>query len=228
MARCDVTANGSITVRSDTVRVSIRKAVEGRNNPPSFFEIVPENAVAGDLIRVPLAVVDPDTGQTHTFEILMGPPGAEIVEDTIFQWRSGEVATQYEVTIAVRDNGQPPAADTGRFTIVISQKPIESYNIVLSAGPNGAIVHEGSGDTVIIEAGLDISFTIRPDEGYHIAEVLVDNQPDADAAANGVYQFKEIGANHTLAATFAIDQCTLAVAALSGKWQYKSERNTIL
>ena len=76
------------------------------------------------------------------------------------------------------------------------------YTIAASAGTNGSISQDGN---VEVEYGDSQSFTITPEECYHIASVLVDDVDVTDAviAANGVYTFENVTANHTIAATFA-------------------------
>ena len=77
------------------------------------------------------------------------------------------------------------------------------FTITASADPNGSIDSNGN---VEVEYGESQSFTITPDECYHIASVIVDDNvdvTDAVIAANGVYTFADVTANHTIAATFA-------------------------
>jgi hypothetical protein len=51
-----------------------------------------------------------------------------------------------------------------------------------------------------VEYGDDQSFTITAAEGYHIADVLVD---EVSVGVVGSYTFEDVTANHTIAASFA-------------------------
>ncbi len=53
----------------------------------------------------------------------------------------------------------------------------------------------------MVIAGADQSFTITPDSGYQVADVLVDG---ASVGAVTSYTFNNVMANHTIAASFAM------------------------
>ena len=72
----------------------------------------------------------------------------------------------------------------------------ETYTITASAGPNGSM--SPSGDVTVNE-GTDQSFTITPDTGYQINDVLVDGN---SIGAESTYTFTNITQNHTISATF--------------------------
>ncbi|MBO7133383.1 MAG: T9SS type A sorting domain-containing protein, partial [Bacteroidales bacterium] len=77
-----------------------------------------------------------------------------------------------------------------------------TYTITATAGEGGTITA-----TSAVNCGDDKEITIVPATCYHIASVLVDDV-DVTAtviAANGVYTFENVTANHTIAATFAIN-----------------------
>ena len=52
---------------------------------------------------------------------------------------------------------------------------------------------------------------VTPDPGYHIADVLVDGV--SVGAVSTSYTFTNVTANHTIAATFAIDTFTITASA---------------
>ena len=53
-----------------------------------------------------------------------------------------------------------------------------------------------------VNYGADQAFTITPDACYHVADVLVDG---VSVGAVTSYTFTNVTANHTIAASFAID-----------------------
>ncbi len=69
--------------------------------------------------------------------------------------------------------------------------------ITASAGPNGSI--SPSGDQ-IVNQGSDKSFTITPDTGYQIDDVLVDG---SSVGAVSSYIFTNVTEDHTISATFS-------------------------
>jgi hypothetical protein len=87
---------------------------------------------------------------------------------------------------------------------------IDTYTITPSAGYGGSISLSGP---VTVDYGSTVVVTITPDAGYHIASVVIDGV--SQGAATG-YQFTSIRANHTVAASFAINRFTMTAAAGSG------------
>src|SRR5439155_6200572 len=61
--------------------------------------------------------------------------------------------------------------------------------------------------------GTNQSFAIAADLCYHIADVLVDG---SSVGAVGTYSFTNVTANHTIAASFAINVETIAASAGTG------------
>ena len=61
-----------------------------------------------------------------------------------------------------------------------------------------------------VNYGADQAFTITPDARYHVADVLVDG---VSVGAVTSYTFTNVTANHTIAATFAIDTYTITASA---------------
>jgi parallel beta-helix repeat protein len=94
-------------------------------------------------------------------------------------------------------SGTPPIVDMGadEFTGQ-SSGPGTQYKITATAGTGGTI--SPSGD-VLVNEGDDQTFTITPDAGYSIANVLVDGS-SVGAVAN--YTFNTVEADHTIDALF--------------------------
>lgn len=70
------------------------------------------------------------------------------------------------------------------------------YTITASAGTGGTITPSGN---CSIREWLDKTFTITPDSGYEIADVLVDGK---SVGAQSSYTFKDVISNHTISASF--------------------------
>ncbi len=70
------------------------------------------------------------------------------------------------------------------------------YLIQAEAGSHGAITPEGE---VMVEMGEDITFTITPDSGYKISDVIVDGE---SIGAEESYTFESVKEDHTIKAVF--------------------------
>lgn len=83
--------------------------------------------------------------------------------------------------------------DYGIFTIGTDAKQLF---IDATAGPGGTITPV---DHVMVSEGTSLTFTITPNPGYDIADVLVDG---VSVGKVGSYTFEDITANHTIDASF--------------------------
>ena len=83
-----------------------------------------------------------------------------------------------------------------------------TFTISVCAGDNGAISPAGS---VSVNSGGSQCFTITPDTGYHVADVIVDGVSQGSVSS---YAFTDVLANHTITASFGID--TNATSTLIG------------
>ena len=80
----------------------------------------------------------------------------------------------------------------------VTSDPI-TFTITASAGANGSIDPDGD---VSVNYGDDQGFTITPDPGYAIDDVLVDGVSNPGAVAAGSYTFTDVTGGHTISATF--------------------------
>jgi len=81
------------------------------------------------------------------------------------------------------------------------------YTITASAGPGGNINPSGA---IPVNHGEDKTFTITPNTGYHITNVLVDG---VSQGAVSSYTFTNVITSHTISANFAINQYTITATA---------------
>jgi len=95
---------------------------------------------------------------------------------------------------------------TANHTIAASFA-IDTYTIAASTGPNGTVA---PGGTTTVNFGTDQGYTITPAAHYHVADVLVDG---ASVGAVTSYTFSAVAANHTIAASFAIDTNPITASA---------------
>jgi YDG domain/MBG domain (YGX type)/F5/8 type C domain len=85
---------------------------------------------------------------------------------------------------------------TANHTISATFTALPTFTILSSAGSGGTITPLGS---IVVNPGGSQSFTIAANNGYQIADVLVDG---VSAGANTTYTFNNVTANHTIAASF--------------------------
>jgi hypothetical protein len=76
---------------------------------------------------------------------------------------------------------------------------IDTFTVTATAGENGSISPLGVTSAAY---GASLSYTITPSEGYHIADVLVD---DSSVGQVSSYTFDNINTWHTIAAVFGAD-----------------------
>ena len=98
---------------------------------------------------------------------------------------------------------------TANHTITASFA-INQYTVTLAAGTGGSI-NPSTPQTV--NHGSDLAFTVTADAGYHIVSVL---DGATDLGTSGSYTLANVTANHTITASFAINQYTVTLAAGTG------------
>jgi uncharacterized repeat protein (TIGR02543 family) len=112
-------------------------------------------------------------------------------------------------TVIVGAKGWPNDAGNGAVYIYGSS-PATSHIITATAEPNGSITPSGS---VNVSHGGNQTFTITPDEGYHITNVLVNGTSLGPITS---YTFTNVTSAHTISASFGINTYTITASAGAG------------
>lgn len=89
---------------------------------------------------------------------------------------------------------------------------ITSYTVKASAGEGGTITPSGD---VLVAHGNSAVFTITPEKGYHVKEVLADNK--AVTLTDNQYTFTDVKEPHTISASFEKDITTVTISASAGE-----------
>ncbi|MFZ5859103.1 MAG: InlB B-repeat-containing protein [Chloroflexota bacterium] len=111
----------------------------------------------------------------------------------------------YHIVDVLVDGSSVGAVATYDFTNVTANHTIsatfaiDTFTITASAGANGTVTPSG---VTNMDYNGSQSYTITPDLGYHIVDVLVDG---SSVGAVPTYDFTNVTANHTISATFAVD-----------------------
>ena len=148
----------------------------------------------GFLSPIAYAVCDNAINDVATFA-----PIHNYLDDYMNPLSESTSATYYPIesansTAAIAQNLGNIASSTNTLFEEISIS--DTYTITASAGPNGTI--SPSGD-ITVNQGSDKSFTITPDTGYSIDDVLVDG---SSVGAVSSYTFTKVTKDHTISATF--------------------------
>ena len=130
----------------------------------------------------------PNNPETYTVEDTF-PLEAPTKQGYAFTgWTSdGETEPKLAVTI--------PVSTTGRLVFTAHWEEVAT--ITATADEHGKIDPAG---TITVPKGESKTFTITPDSGYYIKDVLVDGK---SVGAVSTYTFKEVVADHTIHAAFA-------------------------
>jgi hypothetical protein len=127
---------------------------------------------------------------------------------TIFISVNGDTTCEsdetFNLVLTAADNGVIGVPSTSTATILND----DSKTITASAGANGSIAPLGP---VNVACFGSQTFTITPNANYHVADVLVDG---VSVGAVTSYPFSNVTQSHTIDASFAIDQHTLAVTVV--------------
>jgi len=101
------------------------------------------------------------------------------------------------------EDGLAESAHSNEITFILDTTGSEendTYTIIASAGSHGSISPSGS---ITVNQDSDKSFTITPDTGYQIDDVLVDG---SSVGAVSSYTFTNVTQDHTISATFIIEE----------------------
>ncbi len=146
----------------------------------------------------------------------ISPSGAVTVDPGTDQSFNIAAEDGYHVGDVLVDGGSVGAVDSYTFSNVTDKHTISAsfaadavttFTVAASAGANGSISPTGN---VVINQGGNQTFTITPDAGYHISDVLVDG---ASMGAVTSYTIASVTADHTIRASFASDAYTINASA---------------
>ncbi|MCX5998815.1 MAG: hypothetical protein NTU41_04290 [Chloroflexi bacterium] len=103
-------------------------------------------------------------------------------------------------------------ANSVAVTATFNESSSPVYTITASAGDHGSISPSGA---VAVDSGGTQTFTINPEPGYHVADVLVDG---SSVGALTSYTLTNVSADHTVAAAFASDESAVPPAESGSTW----------
>ncbi len=166
------------------------------------------SAGANGLIS-PAGAVSVPHGSNQPFDITANP-GYHVASITV----DG-------VTTPIETSPFTPPTSSYNFTAVSANHTISAsfdlnvYTITATAGANGAISPVGA---VSVPHGSNQGFNITADTGYHVASITVDGvtttiETSPFTPPTSSYTFPAVGANHTISATFGLNQYAITATA---------------
>ncbi|MBU4473523.1 MAG: putative Ig domain-containing protein [Candidatus Omnitrophica bacterium] len=176
------------------------------NQAPTITSTQITTATVDELYTYDVDATDLD-GDTLTYSLTTNPSGMTIDSTSgLINWTptSAQIG-DHNVTVEVSD-GKKSATQSFVIEVIEAEgpgytptpsTPPKTYTITASAGPGGSISPSG---IVTVNQGSDISFTVTPDTGYQITNVLVDG---SSVGAVEEYTFENVKQNHTIQANFS-------------------------
>lgn len=147
--------------------------------------ITPSGTVAVEEGSGKTFTITPDTGY-HIADVTVNGESVGVMDSYTFT----NVQSSQTIEVTFERNS---TSDNGGSSIT-------RYTITASAGSGGVIDPSGS---VRVSRGSDKTFTITANEGYEIADVLVDGE---SVGAVRSYTFENVKTNHTISVTFTEDE----------------------
>ena len=140
-------------------------------------------------------------GQDNTYNLAVGPDQTQRWNNFIGNAR-GTSSTEIAASPVTMSWTASPQTNWWALAAVpinpANYVPPTQWTITATAGTGGTISPSGA---VLVNEGASRSFTITPNSGYLIADVLVDT---LSVGAVSTYNFTNVVANHTIAASFTL------------------------
>ena len=181
----NVTQDHTINVTFEEIPTYTITVNAGENGNVYYNDALVSAPIVVTEGETPVFEITPETG----YQIDVLTVGGDTVELTAQQL--GGLTYTFEpvmadITLAVTFEAVPPTTHT----------------ITLTVGEHGTVTPSGENGVVIVNDGVDISFTITPDEGYEIGGLFVDDSPLYCDVTGETYTFTSVTTDHTLSVTF--------------------------
>ena len=213
-------ASQTFTIKPNSAAFQAVLTVDGlpatlTNNTYTFSDVTSPHTIAVSFILTP-ETISANAGPNGS----ISPSGAVIVNYGSSKTFNFIPNTGYSVDVVYVDgvpvklsspNSYTLSSVTGNHTIAVSFTI--SYIITATAGSGGSISPSGA---VSVDMGASQEFTISPDIGYGINEVLVDNVPVTLAAGN-TYTISNVTAAHTISVSFVPCFAIIATSGPNGR-----------
>jgi len=218
----DVVGSGSVSKNPDQATYHYGDMVELTATPDTGYSFSAWSGGATGSDNPVSVTIAGDTAVTATFTInqytltvVQGSDGIISPGTTVVDYGSSQIFTitantGYHIVDVIVDGISRGAIASWSFTdiqenhTITATFAINTYTITVTQGDNGTI----SPGTTTVDYGSSQTFTITPDTGYHIADVLVDGESKGAIAS---WPFTNVQADHMITATYAIDTFIITV-----------------
>jgi len=185
----------------------------GQVNNYTFTSVTANHTISASFAQSTPHVVTATAGEGGT----ISPAGAVTVYEGTTRVFNIYPSTGYKISDVLVDGISVGRVASYRFTDITGDHSISAtfevtptYTVNITAGPGGTISPIGN---LVVNESSDHTFSITPDEGYRITNVLVDG---ISAGAVTSYTLTNITANHTISATFEIKTYSITASSGSG------------
>jgi len=208
-------ANRTFTVAANTGYTIADVLVDGTSvgSVSSYtFNNVAENHTISATFSIATYTISASAGTGGT----ISPSGTVSVNHGTSRTFAITPDTGFGITNVVVDGASVGAVSSYTFNSVTGNHTIianfatNTYTINASVGTGGIISPSGS---VAVSGGASQTFTITPNNGYRIADVLVDGSSVGTVTS---YTFTNVTSSHTISASFAADAYTIVASAGNG------------
>jgi hypothetical protein len=191
-----------VTVTSNTVYVIVNPAL-----------VAPEVTATPDTVTVNQSSILNSslilTGTSpYTYQWFQKAPGEEYTtvgdNSSNLLFPGSTIVGNWEFIVQVTDG---TGASVNSSAVGITVSSVQFFSIIVIQSAHGTI-YPG---TLSVSLGDDPFFTIMPDVGYHVADVLVDG---ISVGAIGSFCFVNVTADHSLSATFAPVEFAVAISKI--------------
>lgn len=123
---------------------------EFANQPPQMAAISDREVNEGEPLAIQISASDPDPGQTLSYSIVAGPPGAAVSPAGLFEWTTSEADGPgiFSVTLRAQDNGTPPRGANRTFRVLVAE--VNTAPTLPPLAPQ--VISEGSPFSLVITA----------------------------------------------------------------------------
>ena len=210
--------NGTVTKNPDQATYNHGTAVQLTATPAAGYLFVDWSGDAGGTTNPITITMDGNKNITANFASItltitasagsggtITPSGAVTVNYGSDQTFTIAANTHYHIANVLVDGGSVGAVASYTFTSVTTSHTISAtfavntFTITATAGSGGTIAPSGA---VLVPYASNQTFTITPNSGYHVDDVLVDK---ASVGPVTTYTFEKNIADHTIHAIFAAD-----------------------
>ena len=177
----------------------------------TFYNVTADHTISASFASDATYTITASAGANGA----INPSGAVPVNHGDNQTFAVTPDANYHVADVLVDGSSVGAVTSYTFTNVTANHTIsasfaiDTRTITASAGADGAINPSGA---VLVNYGDNQTFTITPNPSYHVADVLVNG---SSVGAVTSYTFTNVTANHTISASFALND-TRTITASAG------------